>query len=51
MPIVMIEKMMTATGFLTFPTGPQPWTTGVDGGGGDGGIESVMESPPVDERR
>src|SRR6476619_3266993 len=47
MPIVMIEKMITAAGFLTFPTGPQPWMTGADdGGGGDVGVGSVMAGPP-----
>jgi hypothetical protein len=41
MPSVMIEKMITAAGLLTFPTGPQPWITGaddaIDGGGIDAG--------------
>jgi hypothetical protein len=32
----MIEKMITAAGLLTFPTGPHPWITPGDGGGGVG---------------
>ena len=37
----MIEKMITAAGLLTFPTGPQPWITGADGAVEGGGVDAT----------